>query len=193
MVLEAKKKKKSTRNISDCIYTLIIRCIFKSFDGYLAEGTRKPLDKSGGSISRKLVSNVFREDCAFEPLGDIFWFPSVPFSIFIASCMANIISCILGLQTPCCSTHWIATSATLHIDSIFTFPVRNGSIMLTTSPFRIKDLACKTAGLVLLKTQICNYFNYYTKRLKKTAIRSTLSMQIKGLFSFMSFLSPILD
>ena len=37
-------------------------------ENYLAAGTRQPLDKSGLwlSISRKLVSNVFREDCAFE-------------------------------------------------------------------------------------------------------------------------------
>lgn len=116
---------------------------------YLAEGTRQSFDKSGLSISRKLVSKVFLEDCAFELPGDtIFWLPSVPFSILIASCIANMISCILGLETPCCSTHWIATSAILQMDSILTFPNRKGSMTLIISPLRIKDLACKTTGMV---------------------------------------------
>lgn len=113
---------------------------------YLADGT---FDKSGLSISRKLVSKVFLEVCALELPGDtIFGLPSVPFSILIASCMAKMISCILGLETPCCSTHWIATSAILQTDSILTFPTRKGSMTLIISPLWIKDLACKTTGLI---------------------------------------------
>lgn len=119
--------------------------------GHLADGTRQPFDMSGLSISRKLVSKVFLADCALELLllGDIFWLASVPFSIFIASWMAKIISCILGLETPCCSTHWIATSAILQMESILTFPCRKGSMMLTTSPLRINDLAWKKKTIVL--------------------------------------------
>ncbi|KAF5754124.1 hypothetical protein HanXRQr2_Chr17g0787721 [Helianthus annuus] len=92
-------------------------------------------------MSRKVVSSVFLEDCALE-LSEVI-LPSFPFSILIASCIANIISCIFGLEEPCWSTHCIATSAILHTDSIFTSCAIVGSIMLTTSPFRIKDLACK--------------------------------------------------
>lgn len=109
---------------------------------YLADGTKHPFETSGGSISRKLVSKVFREDCPLEPPDDTFC--SLPFSILIASCMANTISCILGLEKPRSSTHCMATSAILQMDSIFTFPIRTGSTMLITSPFRIRDLACKT-------------------------------------------------
>lgn len=112
---------------------------------HLADGVRHSFDMSGLSISRKLVSKVFREDCAFEELlEEILWLASLPFSIFIASCMAKIISCILGRETPCCSTHCIATSAILQMDSILTLPSRNGSMMLTTSPLRIKDFAWKS-------------------------------------------------
>lgn len=108
---------------------------------YLADGTRESLDRSGLSISRKLVNSVFLEDCPFElPAEDSL---SVPFSILIASCMANMISCILGREELCCSTHWIATSAILHTDSIFTIPNNVESTMLITSPFRTNDLACK--------------------------------------------------
>lgn len=110
-------------------------------ENYLAAGTRQPFDKSGLSISRKLVSNVFLEHCAFELLECSFWLPSVPFSILIASCIAKIISCIFGRETARCSTHWIATSAILQMDSILQFPIRTGSTMLTTSPLRIKALA----------------------------------------------------
>lgn len=108
---------------------------------YRAEGTMHPFDKSGLSISRKLVSNVLREDCPFELHEDLFSFPSLPFSILIASCMAKMISCILGLEYPCWSTHWIAISAILHMDSILKFLSREGSTKLITSPLRIKDLA----------------------------------------------------
>ena len=123
---------------------MLHKVIFKVLGGvvqnHLADGTRQSFDKSGLSISRKLVGKVFLEDCAFELL-DIFWLLSVPFSILIASCIAKITSCILGLETPCNSTHWIATSAILHMDSILTFPIRKGSTTLITSPLRIKDLA----------------------------------------------------
>lgn len=110
---------------------------------HLADGTRQSFDKSGLSISRKLVSKVFLEG-AFELLDASFWLLSAPFSILTASCIAKITSCILGLEAPCCSTHWIATSAILHMDSILTFPRRKGSTMLITSPLRIKDLAYTT-------------------------------------------------
>lgn len=90
-------------------------------------------------MSRKLVRSVFLEDCAFVLPDESNL--SVPFSILIASCIANIISCILGLEELCCSTHWIATSAILQMDSTLTAPTRVGSMMLMTSPFRIKDLA----------------------------------------------------
>lgn len=112
---------------------------------YLADGTRHSFDKSGLSISRKLASKVFLEDCAWELQDDIFW--SIAFSILVASCIAKIISCILGLEAPCSSTHWIATSAILQMDSVFTFPTRKGSMVLITSPLRIKDLAYKTTEL----------------------------------------------
>ena len=52
---------------------------------HLADGTRQSFDKSGLSISRKLVSKVFLEDCAFELLDACFWLLSVPFSILTAS------------------------------------------------------------------------------------------------------------
>lgn len=110
------------------------KCVAEAPGPYLAEGRREPCDKSGLSISRKEVSKVFRDDCAFELPEESFWFPSVPFSILMASCMAKMTSCILGLETPCCCTHCMATSAILHTDSIFTFPSRNGSMMLVTSP-----------------------------------------------------------
>ena len=112
---------------------------------YLAEGRREP---SGLSISRKVVSKVFRDDCAFKFSEDSFWFPSVPCSILIASCMAKMTSCILGLETPCCCTHCMATSAILHTDSIFTFPSKNGSTMLVTSPLWTRDLACEIKSIV---------------------------------------------
>lgn len=112
---------------------------------YLAEGRREP---SGLSISRKVVSKVFRDDCAFKLPEDSFWFPSVPCSILIASCMAKMTSCILGLETPCCCTHCMATSAILHTDSILTFPSKNGSTMLVTSPLWTRDLACRNKSIV---------------------------------------------
>lgn len=108
-------------------------------NSYLAEGTKDPLDRSGLWMSRKLVRSVFLEDCALElPDESIL---SVPFSILVASCMANMISCILGLEELCCSTHWIATSAILHMDSTLTVPTSVGSMMLITSPLRINALA----------------------------------------------------
>lgn len=110
---------------------------------HLAAGAKLFLEMSGLSISRKLVSNVLRDDCAFELLepDDLPPF-SFPLSILTASCMATITSCILGLLCPRCSTHWFATSATLQIDSIFTFPTIHGSMIPYTSPLRISDLAC---------------------------------------------------
>ncbi|KAG8365973.1 hypothetical protein BUALT_Bualt17G0027800 [Buddleja alternifolia] len=110
-------------------------------------------------MSRKLVSSVFLEDCAFE-LPDVSTL-SVPFSILVASCIANIISCILGLDELCCSTHWIATSAILHIDSIFTVPAIVGSMMLSTSPLRINDRAYKRIINDHIRTQgsLKNKFN----------------------------------
>lgn len=66
------------------------------------------------------------------------------------SCIAIMISCILGREAPCCSTHWIATSAILHMDSIFTLPARVGSMMLITSPLRINDLAYKINPISLI-------------------------------------------
>lgn len=85
-------------------------------------------------------------------------FLSLPFSILAASCIAKITSCILGLEAPCGSTHCMAISATLHIDSVFTFPTRKLSIMLIISPFRINDLAYKNASdlLVQFSSKICN-------------------------------------
>ena len=73
-------------------------------ENYLAAGAKEPFDKSGLSISRKLVSNVFLEDCALElPQLESFWLPpSESFSILIASCIAKITSCILGLDTARC-------------------------------------------------------------------------------------------
>lgn len=108
---------------------------------YLADGTKDPLERSGLSMSRKLVKSVFLDDRAFELPDELNL--SFPFSILIASCIANIISCILGLEELCCSTHWIATSAILHMDSILTLPASLGSMMLITSPLRINDLAYK--------------------------------------------------
>lgn len=126
---------------------------------HLADGTRQSFDKSGLSISRKLVSKVFLEDCAFELLDASFWLLSVPFSILTASCIAKITSCILGLEAPCCSTHWIATSAILHMDSILTFPSRKGSMTLITSPLRIKDLAYTTLRR-LIYYYFAQHFNF---------------------------------
>lgn len=110
---------------------------------HLAAGARLLLEMSGLSISRKLVSKVLRDDCAFEllELDDLSSF-SFPLSILIASCIATITSCILGLLYPRCSTHWFATSATLQIDSIFTLLAIHGSMIPHTSPLRINDLAC---------------------------------------------------
>ena len=89
-------------------------------------------------MSRKLVNKVLRDDCDFA-------FPetvsSLPFSILIASCIARMMSCILGLEDERCSTHWIATSAILHTDSIFAFSATEGSTMLFTSLLQIIDLA----------------------------------------------------
>lgn len=99
----------------------------------------EPLERSGLWMSRKLVSSVFREDCALALPEESNL--SVPFSILVASCMASMISCILGLNVLCCSTHWIATSAILQTDSTFTVPASVGSMMLITSPLRIRDLA----------------------------------------------------
>ncbi|KAL0539079.1 hypothetical protein IC582_023256 [Cucumis melo] len=119
-----------------CSYSL---CSYQTI--FQSDGRREP---SGLSISRKVVSKVFRDDCAFKLSEDSFWFPSVPpCSILIASCMAKMTSCILGLETPCCCTHCMATSAILHTDSILTFPSKNGSTMLVTSPLWTRDLACK--------------------------------------------------
>lgn len=105
-----------------------------------AEGTKDPLERSGLWMSRKLVRRVLLDDCAFEVSDESIL--SVPFSILVASCIATIISCILGRDELCCSTHCIATSAILQMDSILTDPARVGSMMLITSPLRINDLAC---------------------------------------------------
>jgi len=110
---------------------------------HLAAGARLFLEMSGLSSSRKLVSKVLRDDCAFELLElDDFSPFSFPLSILIASCIATITSCILGLLCPRCSTHWFATSATLQTDSIFTLLAIHGSMIPHTSPLRISDLAC---------------------------------------------------
>jgi len=124
---------------------------------YLADG-RQLFDTSGLSISRKLVSKVFREECGFELQlpenvddddGDFSLF-SVPFSILIASCMAKMISCIFGLEAPWGSTHCMAISTTLQMDSVLAFPFREGSMMLIASPLRVKDLACKNSTTKIL-------------------------------------------
>ena len=138
---------------------------------YLAEGR---MELSGLSISRKLVSKVFRDDCALEQLEDCFWFPSLPCSILIASCMAKMTSCILGLEAPCCCTHCMATSAILHTDSIFTFPSRNGSTTLVTSPLWTKDLACINQSIV---SRLKNYD--VTAQTHRSQILSSLSFKTR--------------
>lgn len=129
---------------------------------YLADG-RQPFETSGLSISRKFVSKVLREECGFEVLlpendddddNDLNLF-SVPCSILIASCMAKMISCILGLEEPWCSTHCMAISTTLQIDSLLAFPFREGSMMLIASPLRVNDLACKTNIFMVINFMIC--------------------------------------
>ncbi|MFS8030692.1 hypothetical protein Hanom_Chr17g01537061 [Helianthus anomalus] len=65
----------------------------------LTYGNKHSFERSGLSTSRKVVSSVFLEDCALE-LSEVI-LPSFPFSILIASCIANIISCIFGLEEPC--------------------------------------------------------------------------------------------
>lgn len=123
-------------------YTFCIGYIKLSYmHVYLADGVNRAFDKSGLSISRKLVNNVFLEDGVLPLPEDIFWLFSDPFSNITASCIAKIISCILGRDIPCCSTHCMATSATRHTDSSFTLSASKGSIMLPTSPLRINDLA----------------------------------------------------
>lgn len=72
-------------------------------DCYLADGNNDPLEMSGLWMSRKLVRSVFLEDCPLVLPDESNL--SVPFSILTASCMANMISCILGLTELCCSTH----------------------------------------------------------------------------------------
>lgn len=108
---------------------------------YLGVGSKDPLERSGLWMSRKVVRSVFLEDCPLDEEEEVSNL-SVPFWILVASCMASMISCILGLNELCCSTHWIATSAILHTDSTFTPPPSDGSMMLITSPLRIRDLAC---------------------------------------------------
>lgn len=66
---------------------------------------------------------------------------ALPFSISMASWMAISTSCILGRDAPCSSTLKNAVSATLHTDSILKAPMKDGSMMLAMSPFRINDLA----------------------------------------------------
>lgn len=119
---------------------------------YLADG-RQPFETSGLWISRKFVSKVLREECGFEVLlpenddddaGDFSLF-SVPCSILIASCIAKMISCILGLEAPWCSTHCMAISTILQMDSVLAFPFKEGSMMLMASPLRVNDLACKNS------------------------------------------------
>ena len=60
----------------------------------------------------------------------------------VASCIAKITSCIIGLETACRST-LIATSAIPH-----GLNLRKRSRMLITSPFPIKGLACTTKRLI---------------------------------------------